>query len=491
MAGQIQEWRAPEHVLVKYERDPELYHHRWVLRRESGRKYWVASPDRDVFLMDLSVPPLREMVGFTGRRCPRGISRKDCYLDVHASLGAFMEQEFQNLVSRTITKPERRINAKKAEAAPVLPLQPSGDQAPGSDREDEPEVTPRESGEKDDVWIVVVPAPGEFIGDQVSLPASGTKTLGALTLYQRRGETGCARRVKVEEAPLVAGKLKEWYRPREPPPDESASGKNPVSADVLENHQGAPESRRRTSAGAAAGADEPDAGDGGMADDLRILPVHYESGAERWRNLEDTLPLLTEEEFEDWPIEGPRTMLYNVKTLRKRSQSWMQQHEAWLTRSGIRHSDRSVHEHRTLSRALEYMTCYDQLNVASLASAEVLVRRKALIEQAHSGRPDAPSYEGAEHFEGVAGSADGAIIDPALTKHVASRLGSQADIKKQTRKFYEERNKALERGGGKGDGKGGRGDGGRGGGGRGAGGRGGHKGGGGTGDGAGQPPDGS
>ena len=98
-----------------------------------------------------------------------------------------------------------------------------------------------------------------------------------------------------------------------------------------------------------------------------------------------------------------------------------------------------------ISRALEYLTCYDQLNVSSLAGAEVLVRRKALIEQAHAGRPDAPSYEGAEHFEGVTEQTDGSMIDPALTRFVASRLGAKADIQKQSQKFFEEKNHAERR----------------------------------------------
>ena len=127
----------------------------------------------------------------------------------------------------------------------------------------------------------------------------------------------------------------------------------------------------------------------------------------------------------------------------------MQHHEGWVKKSGVRHSDRSVHEHASICRVLNYMMCYDQLNLGGLASAEALNRRRTLIEHAHQGRPDAPSYEGSEEFLGVRESSDGSLIDPALQAHAAKRQATKAEILKQTRLAAEE--KRLSK---KGDGKG-------------------------------------
>ena len=113
------------------------------------------------------------------------------------------------------------------------------------------------------------------------------------------------------------------------------------------------------------------------------------------------------------------------------------------------------------------MTSYDQLNTPSLASAEALNRRRTLIEVAHQGRPEAPSYEGAEEILGTRDSSDGSIIDPALTRHAARRQADRAEVLKQNRLAAEERRHALSRGDrgetgerpekpGKGDGKGGK-----------------------------------
>ena len=85
------------------------------------------------------------------------------------------------------------------------------------------------------------------------------------------------------------------------------------------------------------------------------------------------------------------------------------------------------------------MLCYDQLNLASLASAEALNRRRSLIEIAHQGRPDAPSYEAAEEYLGVGEAADGTIVDPALTQHAAKRQAAKAEVLKQNRLAAEEK----------------------------------------------------
>ena len=71
--------------------------------------------------------------------------------------------------------------------------------------------------------------------------------------------------------------------------------------------------------------------------------------------------------------------------------AWIQHHEGWLKKSGVRALDRSVHEHSSVCRALNLMMCYDQLNLPAIAAAEALNRRRTLIEHAHQGRPDAPS----------------------------------------------------------------------------------------------------
>ena len=183
----------------------------------------------------------------------------------------------------------------------------------------------------------------------------------------------------------------------------------------------------------------------------------FDSAEERWRTIGEAVPDMEEIEYDDFPLAGPRTIMRDMRQLRRLSMDFIQHHESWLKKSGVRHSDRSVHEHAAICRSLNYLVCYDQLNAGGLACAESMNRRRTLIEHAHQGRPDTPSYEGAEEFLGVRDAADGSLIDPALQQHAARRQAAKAEILKQTRLAAEERKHLRSKPNPKGGGKGGKG----------------------------------
>ena len=192
--------------------------------------------------------------------------------------------------------------------------------------------------------------------------------------------------------------------------------------------------------------------------DVRVLAVLFDSADERWRTIQEAAPDLEEIDYDDFPLQGPRTIFHDIRQLRRQGLDFVQHHESWIKKSGVRSTDRSVHEHASLCRALNLMLCYDQLNLPGLASAEALNRRRALIEHAHSGRPDAPSYEGAEEILGIRETSDGSLVDPALMQHAARKQAARAEVLKQGRLAAEERrhlkkNDPDDKGGKKGDGK--------------------------------------
>ncbi|CAE8590745.1 unnamed protein product [Polarella glacialis] len=183
-------------------------------------------------------------------------------------------------------------------------------------------------------------------------------------------------------------------------------------------------------------------------EDVRVLPVSFDAGDERWKSLEEAVPLYYEEDFEDYPLGGPRTMAHTVRQLKRMSMSFLQQHEAWVRKSGIRSADRAVREHMALCRALHLLATYDQVNMPNIAGAEALNRRRALIENAYSGHPESPSYEGSEDFLGIKESSDGTVIDPALTQHVSQRQTARAQIMVANYKAMEARD-TMKKGRGK------------------------------------------
>ena len=53
----LQGWRPGDLLYVHYLADPELYHERMLLAEITPLKWIVATPDGDVYPMDLSIPP--------------------------------------------------------------------------------------------------------------------------------------------------------------------------------------------------------------------------------------------------------------------------------------------------------------------------------------------------------------------------------------------------------------------------------------------------
>ncbi len=81
----------------------------------------------------------------------------------------------------------------------------------------------------------------------------------------------------------------------------------------------------------------------------------------------------------------------------------------------------------------------DQLNLPNLSGIELLMRRRALIREAHRISPSAPDYSAAHHFMGWTRRRDAGATHAPLTKFVAEQLRDEAAISKEGRKAREER----------------------------------------------------
>ena len=58
-----------------------------------------------------------------------------------------------------------------------------------------------------------------------------------------------------------------------------------------------------------------------------MLPVFFDDGHERFRTLDEAVPMLREVEFDDWPIAGPRPASFVCRQLRREGRSFLQQGE--------------------------------------------------------------------------------------------------------------------------------------------------------------------
>ena len=244
----------------------------------------------------------------------------------------------------------------------------------------------KESDEDEFTWVALVPATGHEVGDAVD----GVKfELGKYGLYEYKDKAGVAVRVRVLKSK-----------------EELESAKAYVSKSL---------------------------GVASSSTDVRVLEVTWDASDERWKSLSESYDLSTEEDYVDWPLRGTRSTGYTMRQLKREQLSFLSHSDEWARRSGVPRSSRAVHEHKCLSRALHFLCCYDQLNLPNLAGAEVLVKRRALIESAHKGSPESPMWDGADEFMGIDDAPDGSIIDPAAEAYRSQRLGQRTEIMKQMR----------------------------------------------------------
>ena len=113
-------------------------------------------------------------------------------------------------------------------------------------------------------------------------------------------------------------------------------------------------------------------------------------------------------------------------------------HQSWLRAQSVSAADRSVYESEALHAILGALTMIDQVNLPNLVGGELLVRRIALIREAHRISPGAPDYSASDHFMGWGRRREGGGIAPALSRHVATELQSEAAVAKEARKAREE-----------------------------------------------------
>ena len=172
-------------------------------------------------------------------------------------------------------------------------------------------ANPDPGGLDDLVWIVVYSSNGQGLGTQVS-PPDGVEIMlvGGLSfkLYSKGGSVLLVRGVAPEEAGAVSELLK--------------AGSGTVSAEDK---------------------------------DVRVLPVLFDTAEERWRTVAEAVADHEEIDFTDFPLQGPRTICRDARQLRRLGLDFVQHHEAWCRKSGVRSGDRSVHEHASLCRALNLM----------------------------------------------------------------------------------------------------------------------------------------
>jgi hypothetical protein len=186
--------------------------------------------------------------------------------------------------------------------------------------------------------------------------------------------------------------------------------------------------------------------------DARTLPIATRPSG-RHRDFKEVAELCQEEDFEDFPLKGPRTASWCLRFLQRRHAP-VDHHMSFKINARCKSDAWGMQEHEQLLKMVELAGSYDQVDLSNMAWAELCFRRIQTIEWVYherlrdgEGHSDKLSPEEWAAFSGTTRAGDSLMVCPALLSHVKGEVETDAAIMKSVRKAREERE--LKRGAGR------------------------------------------
>ncbi len=110
-------------------------------------------------------------------------------------------------------------------------------------------------------------------------------------------------------------------------------------------------------------------------DDMRTMEAAFDAHEMRFKDFRTAVTMLVEDSLWDWPLDVSRTVLWTLKCIAKGSRNMTAWLDAYFTRKRYADTDRARYELRAIAETMQYLITYDQVNVASLAGVERIMRR--------------------------------------------------------------------------------------------------------------------
>ena len=204
--------------------------------------------------------------------------------------------------------------------------------------------------------------------------------------------------------------------------------------------------------------------------DARVLAVKRNAAGHRHRTWQEVVEQCREVDFPDFPLEGPRTVVWCIEFIGRRHGGPMDHHRWWVSVFNLKPDDPGVAQHELVMKALDLFGCYDQHDVCNTAGLERLMREAQLTEwhyeekrrtsaasgaassndgggnneqggkkKGKRGSPAGPSMEEAAMWTGANKDNQNVMVCPALLKYVSREAESQVNLLKSVRKAREER----------------------------------------------------
>ncbi|CAK0878632.1 unnamed protein product, partial [Prorocentrum cordatum] len=141
-------------------------------------------------------------------------------------------------------------------------------------------------------------------------------------------------------------------------------------------------------------------------------------------------------EFKDWPMPGPRTVLWCVQFVDRRGGGPIDHHRWWVAHLKLSNTDFGVQEHEHGMRAFQFFGEYDQIDLPNLVGLEVVLRRCQVIEfhyeKKNKGGKANEQAQGvtrdeAAYFSGSHRLGGEVMICPELVEGVSKEIGRDVE----------------------------------------------------------------
>ena len=202
-------YKLHEHVLAIYADDPDLWHHRVILKAiKDSDLVVVGTPDRDVYSDEIVIgEKFKAILVWDGVNPPKAFKRRFLYLDTDSAIGRFSQHEFERLpgVADRVSlrddrplpyppvQPPRRVHGKQSALEVMLADGRAGEAGTAPGAPDDSIIAIGDHRR----WITFMPCQGEVLGQEVGRPAAAQVLLardGKYGLYAGAGgEAGLAK----------------------------------------------------------------------------------------------------------------------------------------------------------------------------------------------------------------------------------------------------------------------------------------------------------
>ena len=186
--------------------------------------------------------------------------------------------------------------------------------------------------------------------------------------------------------------------------------------------------------------------------DSRVLPVQWNALGQPERTLKEVASLSREVEVK-WSLPGPRTSQWCINYLSIEGLGFEGHHQRLRQMCRLEPTSWGVQEHFQVSMALRQALLVDQLDGCNLLSTEVQFRRLQTIEFSYAEKAKDAEARGAGgrlsleeqvSFGGVTRQFSTLMICPSLLDHVKTETEKEAALAKSLRKAREEREAARK-----------------------------------------------